>query len=403
MNYMSNNNFYLDNHNTQLDVFPDETQYSYTKNNRIEGITEPPAQATQKGLSFTYGTDNLRRTMTLNAGGTTIKKSYFMNYEKQKKTGEYDKHIYYLDGSVLIKQGNTNNLYYTLSDYDGSIQALVNESGTVVERYAYDPCSRFVETCAAGLGTKRNPVQTLEQRRFRREGKRLNPDNWNLADTRTSFIQDRGFTGHEHIDLFGIINMNARLYDPYIGAFMQPDPYMQDITNPVNFNRYTYCLNNPTKYTDPTGEKWDWNYLNPVYLMIEGMQWINDITVGLRSKMVNIGFPDVNVGYNTARGPVYSIGNNAPVYPREVRATKDKAIMNRMKVEITLTEAGFIDYSNYLFINNLGVSMNNVEYSSYKATNGGGDVNPASAYWHYKFGEKADYHVDISQVNWSML
>ncbi|MDV7394144.1 hypothetical protein RZS08_22375, partial [Arthrospira platensis SPKY1] len=48
------------------------------------------------------------------------------------------------------------------------------------------------------------------------------------------------------------------------------------------------------------------------------------------------------------------------------------------------------------------------EYDGYdaennRAANGGDDVNPASAYWHYKFGEKADYHVDISQVNWSML
>nr|WP_232212841.1 RHS repeat-associated core domain-containing protein [Capnocytophaga sp. oral taxon 326] len=38
--------------------------------------------------------------------------------------------------------------------------------------------------------------------------------------------------------------MNARLYDPVLHRFLQPDNYVQDPFNTQNFNRYGYCLNN---------------------------------------------------------------------------------------------------------------------------------------------------------------
>jgi RHS repeat-associated protein len=43
-----------------------------------------------------------------------------------------------------------------------------------------------------------------------------------------SLVFDRGYTGHEHLDEFGLINCNARLYDPVLGRFLSPDPYVQD-------------------------------------------------------------------------------------------------------------------------------------------------------------------------------
>jgi RHS repeat-associated protein len=127
-------------------------------------------------------------------------------------------------------------LYYTYTDYLGSLIALTNESGTVVERYAYDPW-----------------------------GARRNPTNWTQTDNRTTWIVNRGYTMHEHLDAFSIINMNGRVYDPLTAQFFSPDPYVQAPDNWLNFNRYSYCWNNPFKYTDPDGEIVWWAVAAVIY------------------------------------------------------------------------------------------------------------------------------------------
>ena len=50
--------------------------------------------------------------------------------------------------------------------------------------------------------------------------------------------------------------MNARLYDPILGRFLSPDPYVQLPDNLQGFNRYTYGMNNPLCYVDENGEVW---------------------------------------------------------------------------------------------------------------------------------------------------
>ncbi|OAV63343.1 RHS repeat-associated core domain protein [Bacteroidales bacterium Barb6XT] len=47
--------------------------------------------------------------------------------------------------------------------------------------------------------------------------------------------------------------MNARLYDPLIGRFFSPDPKMMDGETQA-LNRFSYAMNNPFAYTDPSGE-----------------------------------------------------------------------------------------------------------------------------------------------------
>ena len=47
--------------------------------------------------------------------------------------------------------------------------------------------------------------------------------------------------------------MNGRIYDPLLGRFLSADNLIQDPLNLQNYNRYSYVLNNPLSYTDPTG------------------------------------------------------------------------------------------------------------------------------------------------------
>ncbi len=51
--------------------------------------------------------------------------------------------------------------------------------------------------------------------------------------------------------------MGGRMYDTTISRFLSVDPHLQDITNARNHNRYLYVLNNPLRYTDPSGYGWD--------------------------------------------------------------------------------------------------------------------------------------------------
>lgn len=45
----------------------------------------------------------------------------------------------------------------------------------------------------------------------------------------------------------------GRIYDPTLGRFLQADPFIQAPTNSQSYNRYSYVLNNPMSYTDPSG------------------------------------------------------------------------------------------------------------------------------------------------------
>lgn len=125
-----------------------------------------------------------------------------------------------------MNSANANDTFHcTATDYQGSWCKVVTETGTTVERYNFDPW-----------------------------GRRRHPDNWNIYYVPTSFTFDRGYTGHEMLDAFGLINMNGRVYDPIVARFLSPDNYVQAPDNSQGFNRYSYCLNNPLVYSDPTGE-----------------------------------------------------------------------------------------------------------------------------------------------------
>lgn len=205
-------------------IFPTENMtVTYTDFKKIKTLTEG-----NKFYEIAYGVNEQRRKSVYKEDETEKETRYYLgNYEEKTEhtTGVTEK-IHYLDGAIYIVRSDGNNsFYYSYTDNIGSLVSLVNENGTVAEHYAYDPW-----------------------------GKRRNPDNWTLPDNRTTRIVNRGYTGHEMLDKFGIINMNGRVYDPLTAQFFSPDPYVQAPGNWLNYNRYSYVQNNPLKYTDPSGE-----------------------------------------------------------------------------------------------------------------------------------------------------
>jgi RHS repeat-associated protein len=74
-----------------------------------------------------------------------------------------------------------------------------------------------------------------------------------FGETRLGSVPtDKLFTG-QRLDGTGLYYYNARYYDPTIGRFISADTVIQNPANPQCFNRYSYCLNNPLKYRDPSG------------------------------------------------------------------------------------------------------------------------------------------------------
>jgi len=85
-------------------------------------------------------------------------------------------------------------------------------------------------------------------------GKRRNADGSDdTTDALTSANDRTGYTGQEELDGVDLIDMNGRVYDPISGRFTAPDPTVPNPANPQDFNRYSYVLNNPLNYVDPTG------------------------------------------------------------------------------------------------------------------------------------------------------
>lgn len=118
----------------------------------------------------------------------------------------------------------TGQMYYLHKDHLGSLDVITNDNGIIVEEHSFDAW-----------------------------GRRRNPNNWRYENIAQNNLLDRGYTGHEHLDQFDLINMNGRLYDPLVARFLSPDKYVQSPDFTQSYNRYSYVFNNPLKYTDPTG------------------------------------------------------------------------------------------------------------------------------------------------------
>lgn len=203
---------------------------SYTCYSRPSILTEGGRSA-----AFTYDGEGKRVKMYVADGSTPLLTRYYVGdrYEFDQTSGGTKERLYlggdaYSAPMVLQRENGGNWVAYNIGrDYLGSITHIVTLDGTLVAEYSYDPWGRL-----------RDP-ETLEIY---------------AAGEESELFLGRGFTGHEHLTWLGLINMNARLYDPLLGRFLSPDPYVQAPEFTQNFNRYSYALNNPLRYTDVTGE-----------------------------------------------------------------------------------------------------------------------------------------------------
>lgn len=158
------------------------------------------------------------------------------------KRSEGARTVYYLGNVEVIVEGGVTTFKRTVG---GVVQQTI--SGTAVQDdYLFHDRLGSVVRITDAAGAVRKSMDYFAY------GERREPTSPGSTGTGTP-ITPRGYTGHEHIDSAGLIHMNARLFDPATGRFLQPDPMVQDASNAQGWNAYTYVLNNPLRYTDPTG------------------------------------------------------------------------------------------------------------------------------------------------------
>ncbi|GIX22012.1 MAG: hypothetical protein KatS3mg121_0795 [Gammaproteobacteria bacterium] len=216
---------------------------------------------TRPKLSFAYGPDRLRVYQRRRAGGRVERQWYvglggtgqplYERVEGETAEGgrwrEHRQFLYAGDvhggqpiGVRLVRQvwrdgawvedGGAEHRYYH-RDHLGSVVAVSDDVGLLggdgrhVELYSFDP-----------FGAARDPAD------WSTPTEPVRPSPGNLD-----------YTGQEALPEVGLIHMNGRLYDPELGVFLGPDPYIQAPDLAQNHQRYGYAFNNPLKYTDPSG------------------------------------------------------------------------------------------------------------------------------------------------------
>jgi len=178
----------------------------------------------------------------------------------------------YVGGSVYTapaicrSNGSQSEYLYLHRDYQQTILAVSNQNGDVIEKRIFDAWGNIAKV-EDGNG---NVLSQLK-------------------------ILDRGYTGHEHLQSVGLINMNARLYDPLLSRFLQPDTDVQDLANLQNYNRYGYVLNNPLKYADYSGNNYDGGSGGPSNGSGEGISGEGQQAIGITIKSIADNWDEIGI------------------------------------------------------------------------------------------------------------
>lgn len=149
----------------------------------------------------------------LNNGQSTLLESGSVDFAAPTK--------YTLGAGGLLGQINPDaTAQYFYYDALGSMGAIGDQAGNITSSYRYDPWGTVIQQTGS-------------------------------SETNRNYVGKYGVT-EEPED--GLSHMGARFYDPSTGAFLQTDPVMGSIGNPLSMVPYIYAWNDPVNLIDPNGE-----------------------------------------------------------------------------------------------------------------------------------------------------
>jgi RHS repeat-associated protein len=212
---------YGDNITGGIDKLVEKTSYTYDGFNRLRK-TETVKDSVRTTAEYIYNGDDLRvsKTVKKSNNGYTAEVTNYL-YDRQNVILETDasnnvKARYIKGINYIVKIDAANKESYFLFNGHGDVVQTVDKTGEVQNHYDYDIWG--------------NPTLTVE--------------------TSSNAIR---YSGEFMDSETGLYYLRARYYDPYIGRFTTEDSYWGEDENPLSLNLYTYCENDPIRYTDPSG------------------------------------------------------------------------------------------------------------------------------------------------------
>ena len=172
------------------------------------------------------------------------------------------------EGGRLLPGTGNDKVLYQVTDHLGSVRAVRDAAGNVLQRFDYYPFGSLCRSWSSGS----TPSQQLLCYRF--SGKEV-------AGQKVSAATPSGVpavsSGNPYLD-FG-----ARLYDPKTATWLAHDPKAEKF---YPITPLAFCHNNPLTNVDPTGEE-DWKLIIKGTLVL--MSGIGNLSTALGATAATAG------------------------------------------------------------------------------------------------------------------
>ncbi|MEM6434653.1 MAG: RHS repeat-associated core domain-containing protein [Cyanobacteria bacterium P01_D01_bin.115] len=201
------------------------TEYSWDHRNRLTKIeTKDSSGTVTHAVAYTYDVYDRRITKSIDADGDGAGVASEENFvydgghialvfdENGNQIQRYF-HGPQID-QILAEETVNGDTHWALTDHQGSVRDVIDNSGTVLNHIVYDSFGQVT------------------------------------SETDPAFDFRFGYTGRERDEESGMLYYRARYFDPAVGTFVGEDPLGFAAGDS---NLYRYVFNSPTNFTDPSG------------------------------------------------------------------------------------------------------------------------------------------------------